>query len=464
MVAPGVLPGADGGPGLARGLLPRRHAPSGLARRLIADVREDRRQELAGRLPPARAPDVDLALPAHPVGVEERPQRVLRGPAVADGVGDVEQREAHLRGDVTRHSAGERVGGVGLAEPRAEVVVEPELRLEAGADDLQPERVEDHALVLLDVGEDEVDELRARPAGELGFERADGGAEVRDEGGHHGGVGVEERRRAGGRAGDLRGRVAEVPALDEPAQRAAHERVAAEDLEQLRATGRGGQRPRDVDEEAAARLGHRRGGRQLPEGEPQGLHGVGHHLLVPDGDVDVEGVVRGLGEREERRDRPRLDHREALVVQAPLEVLRGAERRLDAPAQRHELERPRVGEHPGARRAPVEHVALADVQPLGLHAPGDERLARPVDRLDHGGPAVARQGVGREEHARRARPDHPLHHDGHRGVVGAAALGAVGDRPRTAQRRPDPVDRRQDGRGSDHVELRVVQAGERREV
>ena len=92
----------------------------------------------------------------------------------------------------------------------------------------------------------------------------------------------------------------------------------------------------DVDEQSAAGLGHGCGGRHLPEGEPEGLHRVGHHLLMTDGDVDVVLPVAGLGDREQRGDRPALDDPEVVVDQAPFDVLGAAEVRLDPPAQLRE--------------------------------------------------------------------------------------------------------------------------------
>ena len=108
------------------------------------------------------------------------------------------------------------------------------------------------------------------------------------------------------------------------------------ELQEAGAARRRSQALGDVDEQPPAGLVHRRRGRQLPEGEPEGLHGVGHHLLVTDGDVDVVLAVVGLGDREQRRDRPALDDLEAVVGQAPLDVLRAAEVRFDPPAQLHE--------------------------------------------------------------------------------------------------------------------------------
>ena len=59
----------------------------------------------------------------------------------------------------------------------------------------------------------------------------------------------------------------------------------------------------------------------LPDGQPQGLHRVGHHLLVTDGEVDVVLPVAGRRDGEQRGDRPALDDLEAVVDQAPFDVL-----------------------------------------------------------------------------------------------------------------------------------------------
>src|SRR5436309_1604 len=60
------------------------------------------------------------------------------------------------------------------------------------------------------------------------------------------------------------------------------------------------------------------------------------HLLVTDGDVDVVLPVAGLGDGEQRGDRPALDDLEAIVDQAPFDVLGLAEVRFDPPAQLRE--------------------------------------------------------------------------------------------------------------------------------
>ena len=63
---------------------------------------------------------------------------------------------------------------------------------------------------------------------------------------------------------------------------------------------------------------------------------------MTDGDVDVVLSVVGRGDGEERRDRPALDDLEAVVDQAPLDVLGGVEVRFDPPAQLRELDDLRI--------------------------------------------------------------------------------------------------------------------------
>ena len=56
-------------------------------------------------------------------------------------------------------------------------------------------------------------------------------------------------------------------------------------------------------------------------------------MLMTDGDVHVVLAVPGFRNGEQRRDRPALDDLEAVVDEAPLDVLRAAEVRFDPPAQ-----------------------------------------------------------------------------------------------------------------------------------
>jgi hypothetical protein len=53
---------------------------------------------------------------------------------------------------------------------------------------------------------------------------------------------------------------------------------------------------------------------------------------MADGDIDVVLPVAGLGDGEQRGDRPALDDLEAVVDQAPFDVLGAAEVRFDPPA------------------------------------------------------------------------------------------------------------------------------------
>jgi len=53
---------------------------------------------------------------------------------------------------------------------------------------------------------------------------------------------------------------------------------------------------------------------------------------MPDGDVDVVLPVAGRGDGEQGSDRPALDELEAIVDQAPFDVLGAAEVRFDPPA------------------------------------------------------------------------------------------------------------------------------------
>ena len=119
----------------------------------------------------------------------------------------------------------------------------------------------------------------------------------------------------------------------------------AEGLQHARATRRCGQGRGDVDEQPPARLGHRPRGRQLPQGEPERLHRVGHHLLVTHGDVDVVLPVVGHRNGEQRGDRPALDDVEVLADQAPFDVLRAAEVRFDPPAELHQPHDLRIRQH-----------------------------------------------------------------------------------------------------------------------
>ena len=137
--------------------------------------------------------------------------------------------------------------------------------------------------------------------------------------------------------GLVRERPDEVAAIEDGLQRVPDQRIAlSHHLQEAGAGRRRSEARGDVDEQPPAGLDHGRPGRQQEEGEPKGLHGVGHHLAVTDGDVDVVLPVAGRRDREQRGDRPALDDLEAVVDQAPLDVLGTAEVRLDPPAELHQ--------------------------------------------------------------------------------------------------------------------------------
>ena len=69
--------------------------------------------------------------------------------------------------------------------------------------------------------------------------------------------------------------------------------------------------------------------------------------------------VAGRGDREQRRDRPALDDLEAVVGQAPFDVLGAAEMRFDPPAELLEPDDLRIRQRRLLRAA----IALATTSP-----------------------------------------------------------------------------------------------------
>ncbi len=169
---------------------------------------------------------------------------------------------------------------------------------------------------------------------------------------------------------------------------------------------------------------------------------------MTDGDVDVVLPVAGRGDREQRRDRPALDDLEAIVNQAPFDVLGRAEVRFDPPAQLRETQHLRI-----RQRSPLlplrsgDDLAVSHLIDVRVHQPGNQSLAETEAALYHSNLPVARYGVGREKDAGRLREDHPLHHHGHLDlpVVEAVAY-AIGHRTLGEERGPAPADVPEDRR------------------
>ena len=224
---------------------------------------------------------------------------------------------------------------------------------------------------------------------------------------------------------------------------------------------------------------------------PERLHGVSHHLLMTDGDVDVVLSVFGRGDGEQRRDRPALNDLEAVVGEAPFDVLGGAEVRFDPPAQLREPHDLRIRQrglilpcrldrlflYPARRRGVdgkllgrdrfVDDLAVAHLVDVRVHQTGDQSLAEAEGGLHGGDLAVARDGVCREQDAGSVWDDHLLHDHGHVDVAVVKAVPqAVGHGPLGEQRRPAPADVLEDRRRPHYIQVRVLLAreGGRRQV
>ena len=254
------------------------------------------------------------------------------------------------------------------------------------------------------------------------------------------------------------------------------------------ARGRG-QAPGDVDEQPPAGLVHRHHGRQLPHGEPQGLHGVGHHLLMTDGDVDVIVLVAGLGDGEQRGDRPGSERS-------------GSRRRPDTTrcpagdrsAPRSAAPAPRVPGNPRVTCSDGGSCRRGSTSTVRVPPPGTACTARclaPTDRarISSPGRTVNTSGVTVPDTRASPRPKPastvatvrlpetgsavnstpaasgrtmPLHDHGHadRSVLDAV-VPPVDHRPLGEQRGPAPADVPQHLLGSEDVEVGVLLSGER---
>ena len=297
---------------------------------------------------------------------------------------------------------------------------------------------------------------------------------------------------AGAPLGPSSGSADEVVAFENGLQRVSDQRIGSpQDLQEACATCWRTQRLGDVDEQSPAGLGHGRHGRQLPQGDPQGLPGVGHHLLMTDGDVDVVLPVAGRGDGEQRGDRPALDDMELVVDQTPLDVLGAAEVRLDPPAQLREAHDLRIRQRgllpplrldrlllrPACRQGlngkllggdrPGDDLAVPHCVDVRVHQAGHQGLAEAEAGLHGGDRPVGGDGIGGEQDAGRLREGHLLHDHGHADlpVVDAVAQ-AVGHGPLGEERGPAPADMPEDSRRPRDVQVRVLLAreGGRRQV
>ena len=258
----------------------------------------------------------------------------------ADHVSDIQERQPHLRRDVVGDRLRERVGHVPFAQPRLQVVVEPPRGPHRRHEHLMAPRIEQDPLQLRDVRQDEGDQRLPRPRLDVALQGGDGRLVLFDELGDDGQIGLDrgwwarQRGTAGRADGTLvRQRRDEVAAFEDGLQRIADQRIALpKDLQDGGAARWRSQALGDIDEQTPASLVHRGEGRQLEQGEPQGLHGVGHHLLMADGDVDVVLLVAGRGDGEQCGDRPALDDLETVIDQAPFDVLGVTEVRFDPPS------------------------------------------------------------------------------------------------------------------------------------
>ena len=249
------------------------------------------------------------------------------------------------------HGLRESVDGVLVAQPCLHLLVDPPGGVQGRPDDLQAGGIEHDPLELKDVSGDEIEECRAGFGLDVVLQGGEGGSAALEQLVDDGPVGVDQRGHAGNRPNDgivgvvVTLRRDEVAACEHGLQRIADERIGStQGLEVGGATRRRNQEGGHVDEQPASRLGHAPWRRHLPEGEPQRLHGVGHHLLMTDGDVEVVVLVVLHGDGEQRGDGSALDYLKAVVVEAPFDVLGLVEVRLDESAEAHYLDDLLVGQ------------------------------------------------------------------------------------------------------------------------
>ena len=144
---------------------------------------------------------------------------------------------------------------------------------------------------------------------------------------------------------------------------------------------------------------------------------------MTDGDEHVVLLVVDRRDREQRGDRPALDDLEAIVDEAPFDVLGSTEVRFDAPAQPREPHDLRIRQcrlvlpltldrrllRPACRRGIdakplggdrlVGDLAVAHLVDVRVHQAVDQGLAESEAGLDGHHLPVGRDGIGREQDA-----------------------------------------------------------------
>jgi len=105
-----------------------------------------------------------------------------------------------------------------------------------------------------------------------------------------------------------------------------------QDLGKQLAAWPGPEHRRGVDEQAPSRfIQERLWKNAAKDGKGKGLHGIGHHLNVAEGNQDAEGFLRQVGGQGiQGRDRTALHDIDPSLFHAKLDILRRAEMFFDA--------------------------------------------------------------------------------------------------------------------------------------
>ena len=159
----------------------------------------------------------------------------------ADHVGDVQERQPHLRRHVVRDGLRERVGHVLLTQPLLQVLVEPPGGVHPRHDHLKAPRVEQDPPQLGDVPADEVEQLRSGLRPDVALERGEGSLAALDELGDERRVGLDRSLLGDGRCtggSRVRERRKEVAAVDDGLQRVPDQRIGPREVQHPRAARR----------------------------------------------------------------------------------------------------------------------------------------------------------------------------------------------------------------------------------